>query len=107
VRAGFLRILEFTARIKLKKDRVNVSSEERQGLKSPRRTNFRRVDAKLFSQETLRAQTDGRYSWREKHRFPWAIGSSKYEGRIRVESILTLASLGEIVYVDLKERYNH
>jgi hypothetical protein len=46
--AGFLRILEFPARVKIWKDRVEGSSKEIRGLKSPHGIKLRRVDAELF-----------------------------------------------------------
>jgi hypothetical protein len=49
-----LRILEFAARIKLRRDRDLESSKEGRGSKSPRRNQAQEEDAKLFGQESLR-----------------------------------------------------
>jgi hypothetical protein len=91
-----LRIREFAARIKLRRDRDLESLEEKQGSKSPHGNKLRRKDAKLFGEETLRAWIDGRNSWREKRRYPWAVGSNKYTRRIKAKSLSTLEVSREI-----------
>jgi hypothetical protein len=51
----FLRILEFAARIKLRRDRDLEIPEEDEGRSHLAEIKLRRKDAKLFGEELLRA----------------------------------------------------